>query len=90
MTKLTTDEIRKMAKGAKGAVYEGPRRRFGGSSAFEPQKPNAISRPNTFSCDVCGEQKPMEEKHHGFPYGLETTWCNSCQGRWGRFLNETL
>ena len=33
----------------------------------------------TFSCDVCGEQKPMEEKHHGFPYGVEATWCNSCQ-----------
>lgn len=35
-------------------------------------------KDETFSCDACGQQKPIEEKHHGFPYGVETTWCNTC------------
>lgn len=32
----------------------------------------------TFNCDVCGEDKPVGEKHHGYPYGLETNWCEAC------------
>lgn len=34
----------------------------------------------TFNCDVCGEDKPVSEKHSGYPYGLETMWCDACGG----------
>lgn len=37
-----------------------------------------MTATKTFNCDVCGEDKPMDEKHHGFPYGLESMWCNAC------------
>ena len=38
----------------------------------------ALRKAETFNCDVCGEDKPVNEKHHGYPYGLETAWCDAC------------
>lgn len=42
------------------------------------ERPLTETASKTFNCDVCGEDKPLEEKHHSFPYGIETTWCNGC------------